>query len=61
MKALPGGAAELREIAEKMVAMNATAESWALILLSYCGHKESPKYRKTVAKRELAIIPRATE
>ena len=34
MKVLPGGAAELREIAEKMVAMNATAESGTLVLLS---------------------------
>ena len=34
MKVLPGGAAELREIAEKMLAMQAATESWTLVLLS---------------------------
>tara|TARA_B100000989_G_C19425896_1_gene420736 strand:+ start:637 stop:861 length:225 start_codon:yes stop_codon:yes gene_type:complete len=61
IKVLPGGAAELGEIAVKMVERNATAESGTLELLSECGHKEGQKYCKTVAKRELAVIQRATE
>ena len=61
MKVLLGEAAELREIAEKMVAINVTAESGTLVPLSQCGYKESQKYCKTAAKREFAIAQRATE
>ena len=40
-KILPGEAAELREMAEKMVSMNSTEESWTLVPVNWCGHKES--------------------